>query len=247
MRIVPVLDLLDGLVVRGVAGRRDEYRPVASILTGTPTPHAVARAFRERLGLDTLYVADLDAILHDRPNVLLYRELIGDGFELLVDAGVRDAERIRAVLDAGAAAAVVGLETLPDAALLEQAIADHGAERIIFSLDLASGRPLGATSAWRTDDAFEIAADAFARGVRRMIVLDLAAVGVGAGVPTIPLCRRLRDAFPELRLITGGGIRGPADLEELAPLGLEGVLVASALHDGRLTRTHAALQTINPR
>ena len=32
---------------------------------------------------------------------------------------------------------------------------------------------------------------------------------------------------------TGGGIRGPDDLHELAPLELEGVLVASAFHDGR--------------
>ena len=237
MRILPVLDLLSGIVVRGVAGRRAEYRPVESVLTDTPTAGAVARAFRERLGLDTLYIADLDAILHDRPNPSLYRELFREGFKLLVDAGVRDASRARAVLDT-AAAAVIGLETLPDVTVLEQLTQDLGADRILFSLDLADGRPLGDTTSWRSDDPFEMALEAHERGIRRIIVLDLAAVGVGAGVPTVALCRRLHAAVPDLRLITGGGVRGPADVQQLAPLGLDGVLVASALHDGRLAREH---------
>jgi phosphoribosylformimino-5-aminoimidazole carboxamide ribotide isomerase len=69
-----------------------------------------------------------------------------------------------------------------------------------------------------------------------MIVLDLAQVGVGAGVATGNLCRQLRQRFAGLRLITGGGVRHEEDLTELAALGIDGVLVASALHDGRLMR-----------
>ena len=233
MLILPVLDLLDGVVVRGVAGRRAEYRPVESVLCETPAARDVARAFRERLGLTTLYVADLDAILHDRPNFELYRLLARDGCELLIDAGVRNIERIQTVLDSGAAAAVIALETLPGPDLLEQAVGRFGAGRVIFSLDLLHGRPLGRDSMWASADPVEIAASAAARGVRRLIVLDLAAVGMDGGVSTLGLCREMRNRCPELRLITGGGIRGPDDLHELAPLGLEGVLVASAFHDGR--------------
>ena len=233
MLILPVLDLLDGVVVRGVAGRRAEYRPVESVLCRTAAAPDVARAFRERLGLTTLYVADLDAILHDRPNVELYRQLAGDSCELVIDAGARDIEHIQAVLDSGAAAAVIGLETLPDPILLDQAVERFGSERILFSLDLMDGRPLARDGMWASADPVEIAARAAASGVRRVIVLDLAAVGVNGGVSTRGLCRELRDRCPELRLITGGGIRGPDDLRDLAPLGLEGVLVASAFHDGR--------------
>src|SRR5579872_5647704 len=47
MRIVPVLDLLGGVVVRGVGGRRREYRPVVSRLTPSCDPLDVARAFAD--------------------------------------------------------------------------------------------------------------------------------------------------------------------------------------------------------
>jgi len=82
LQILPVLDLLNGIVVRGVGGRRDEYRPVKSVLTDSAKPLDVARAFRDRLELTTLYVADLDGILHQQPNETVFRQLATDGFEL---------------------------------------------------------------------------------------------------------------------------------------------------------------------
>jgi phosphoribosylformimino-5-aminoimidazole carboxamide ribotide isomerase len=68
-----------------------------------------------------------------------------------------------------------------------------------------------------------------------MIVLDLAGVGVGRGVPTHTLCRQLLEDFPRLELMTGGGVRNADDLARLQTLGVGGVLIASALHDGSLT------------
>jgi hypothetical protein len=44
MRILPVLDLMNGVVVRGVGGRRSEYRPVASRLAVSADPADVAAA-----------------------------------------------------------------------------------------------------------------------------------------------------------------------------------------------------------
>ena len=71
---------------------------------------------------------------------------------------------------------------------------------------------------------------------QRLEVVDLAGVGVGQGVPTLDLCRRLRAAYPKLELISGGGVRGVDDLKALRDAGCDAALVASALHDGRLTR-----------
>src|SRR5262245_27511643 len=98
MDILPVLDLLNGIVVRGVAGKREEYRPIESRLVDSADVLPVARAFREQLGLTRIYLADLDAILHQHPNPDLYRELAEDGFELLVDAGLRNVESAESVL-----------------------------------------------------------------------------------------------------------------------------------------------------
>ena len=103
------------------------------------------------------------------------------------------------------------------------------AVRVVFSLDLQHGIPLGSPD-WGPDPA-EIAAEVIRCGVAQLIVLDLAGVGTGTGVPTIPLCRTLRARHgPDVQIITGGGVRDQADLNELEGAGVDGVLVASILH-----------------
>src|SRR5689334_16113818 len=111
MQIIPVIDLLGGAVVRGVRGRREEYRPIQSRLVQSSEPLAVARAFREQLGLNRLYLADLDAIVHQQPNREAYRALAAEDFRFLIDAGLRDPEAAEVVFADGAAQVVAGLET----------------------------------------------------------------------------------------------------------------------------------------
>jgi phosphoribosylformimino-5-aminoimidazole carboxamide ribotide isomerase len=243
MRVIPVIDLMRGQVVRGVAGRRDEYRPIHSRLAADAHVRSVGRALAEA-GFRQTYLADLDAIAGARPAWHAYAELMACGLELLVDAGVSDgsaARRLAAFHAEGRplAAIVVGLESLPDWGTLAQGVADVGAARLVFSLDLKAGAPL-VSDAWCALDPMAIAALAWRAGVRRMIVLDLSAVGVGRGVPTLPLLRGLRCFEPGLELIAGGGVRGPDDLRALQAAGCDAALVSSALHDGRLSAQKCA-------
>lgn len=242
MQIIPVLDILDGVVVRGVAGRRDEYQPVQSELADSADPLAVARGFRERLGLTRLYLADLDGIVRGAPNRELWRALADDGFELLVDSGVRTVADAEAIYDSGAKAAIVALETSPPRQLIAELCSDFGPPRVVFSLDLKHDRPLGTLDEWRDPDPFDIAVEVVSLGVEQMIVLDLAWVGTGAGLATEGLCRRLIQRFTQLQVITGGGIRGPGDLPMVQATGIHGLLLASALHNGRIDR--AALESL---
>jgi phosphoribosylformimino-5-aminoimidazole carboxamide ribotide isomerase len=233
MRILPVLDVQGGRVVRGVGGRRQEYRPVVSRLTPSCRPVDVAEAFRDHFGLSELYVADLDAIGGAAPELALYAALRSRDFRLWVDAGVRTAATAGPVAAAGVEGVVAGLETLAGPEVLAELCRDLG-ERVVFSLDLRDGVPLGDVSGWGCADAPSLAARAVAAGVRRLIVLDLARVGEGGGTGTEDLCRRLAGTYPGVDVIAGGGVRGLADLERLRQCGAAGVLVASALHDGRL-------------
>ena len=235
MRIVSVLDVLSGVVVHGVGGRRQEYRPIQSRLTTLQDPLSVALAFRENLKLSDLYVADLDGIMDQRPSLTTVRRLADAKFVTMVDAGLRDLALARELLNAGAGAVVAGSETLPDPKLLDELCAEIGPERIVFSLDMKAGRLLGDLPQWALAEPYEIAAEAIRRGIRRLIVLDLAQVGAGRGTSTAALCRQLLKAFPEVELITGGGIRGTSDVLALHDAGVAAVLVASALHDGSLS------------
>lgn len=228
MRIVPVLDVKGGVVVRGVAGRRHEYRPIISQLTNSCQPVDVARAFLDHFGLCEFYLADLDAIAGQPAAFDTYRALQALGCRLWVDAGIRQAAQAAPLLAAGVARIVLGLETIAGPHVLQEL----RGQPVIFSLDLKEGVPLGDTSHWRSAEPSDIAAEAVAAGASSVIVLDLARVGVGQGTGTEDLCRALAARFPQLEIIAGGGVRGPDDLHRLQGAGVHGVLVASAIHDG---------------
>lgn len=236
MFILPVLDLLHGVVVRGVAGQRETYRPVDSQICSSADPLAVAAAFREHFGLDRLYVADLDAILHRKPNFDTYRRLSAAGFSLLVDAGIRTVDAALAVLDAGSESVIAGLESTPSPEFLGDLVRSCGPERVVFSLDLHSGQPLIGGNGWQGMSALNIGEAAVAQGIQRLIVLDLAQVGVANGLSTLELCTQIRARSPSVDLITGGGVRDVDDLETLAKSPVDGILIASALHNGKLSR-----------
>jgi phosphoribosylformimino-5-aminoimidazole carboxamide ribotide isomerase len=235
MRIIPVLDLLGSQVVRGVAGQRDQYRPVQSRLVEGSDSLSVARAIRTEFGLSQLYVADLDAILHGRPNVSILKSLHCDGFSLLVDAGLRRCPEAVPIFDTGVDQVVAGLETLEGPRELAGLISQHGPSRIVFSLDLRDGQTLSNGSAWPAGDAFEVARSAIDTGCTQLIVLDIARIGTGGGVSTLTLCDTIRRTFTGVTVITGGGVRGVEDLRKLEREGIDGVLIASALHDGSIT------------
>jgi phosphoribosylformimino-5-aminoimidazole carboxamide ribotide isomerase len=220
---------MNGVVVRGIAGRRSEYRPIVSQLTTSTEPVQVARALIEACHPRELYVADLDAIQGDRPSVQMYREILGLGVDLWVDAGIRCAESARRISDAGCHV-VAGLETVPNPEVLREIVSVIGPTRVVFSLDLQNGAPM---RGWGVN-ALSVAAMAVDCGVQLLIVLDLARVGVGRGAGTEDLCREIASRFSRLEVIAGGGVSGVEDLNRLAAGGVRGVLVASALHDKRL-------------
>ena len=234
MRIIPVLDLKAGQVVHGIAGRRQEYRPIVSRLTASCHPVDVAKAFLEHFGFAELYLADLDAIEGAPPALPSYAAILSLGVHLWVDAGIRDAAMARPLAVSGVDSVVIGLETVTGPDELARICADLGRQRTVFSLDLKGGQPLGDSSKWNGSEAWSIAVQAIGIGVSRLIVLDLARVGMNSGVGTEELCKSLRSAFPQIEIVAGGGVRNIADLLRLKRLGVRAALVASALHDGRI-------------
>jgi phosphoribosylformimino-5-aminoimidazole carboxamide ribotide isomerase len=228
MRVVGVIDLKDGTAVHAVRGERERYRPVSGVIGGEDGDAlALARGFRA-LGLDELYVADLDAITGHGDNAALLAALAPEA-RLMVDAGVSEPGRARAVLDSGAQRVIVGTETLPGPAALDDLLAALPDGAVTLSVDLRDRRLLSPDA----ELAHLPAIDALSRlpRVREVIVLDLARVGSGAG-PDVGLIAELHDAFPQLELLAGGGVSDVDDLRALAGAGAAGALVATALHRG---------------
>jgi len=240
MRVIPVIDLMRGQVVRGVAGNRSDYRPIESRIASNAEPATIARSLVERFSFSIVYVADLDAIQGGSPSLHAWEEISRAGLLLWIDAGLGD-PAASLVLSEGLhsskieAQLIIGLESLRDPN-------DDGWKRalaqspdLIFCLDLKSSVPIHRIDAWRDCSALEIARSAHALGFSQMIVLDLADVGIGQGTRTLALCRKLAHELPSVNIIAGGGVRGLDDLHAMASAGCSGALVASALHDGRLS------------
>ena len=233
--ILPVLDVLEGNVVRGIAGQRVNYQPIVSRLVAGHRPLDVARAIRDSFGLERFYLADLNGIIHQRPQFDLYRALMADGFELLIDLGLQDSRAVDSMRELGLNKFIVALESCQSPDRLAE-MSDMASE-ITFSLDLFEGTPrYHACEIGWSDKPVQIVDQAVEAGATSILVLDLADVGTGTGVSTDNLCRSIRDTFPNLQIIAGGGIRGPDDVHRLHAIGVTSVLVASALHDRRLSR-----------
>jgi phosphoribosylformimino-5-aminoimidazole carboxamide ribotide isomerase len=238
MRVVPVLDLKGGVAVHAVRGERHAYAPVRSVLSSSADPIALARAFRERLGCDACYVADLDAIAGTGDHGAIVQAIARLGLSVWLDAGVATADDARRAASRGAARVIVGTETLRaarDLPAMVEAVrgAGQGRAHCMLSLDHRDGRLLGGSPAVAGTEATELAAAAWATGIRAFIVLDLARVGARAGPETEP-ARRLRARLPDAEIVLGGGVRGRDDLRALASAGYHAALVGTALHTGVL-------------
>ena len=224
------------------AGDRRRYGAVESVLAprGNGDPVGLARAFREILGAEACYVADLDAIEGGAVQRAVLRELAAPdtGFAgpLLVDAGTHRPGPTLEVLSCGASEIVVGLETLHAFSDLADIVDLVGPSRVVFSLDLRLGSPVlhpSLRDARGAADAVGLAGQAVDAGIRTLVVLDIGRVGTGCGAD-LGLLDGLRRRFPGQRLLAGGGVLTRRDLERMRDAGCDGVLVASAIHAGRI-------------
>jgi phosphoribosylformimino-5-aminoimidazole carboxamide ribotide isomerase len=238
-RVIPVIDLKGGMAVHAVGSRRDQYRPLRSIWQASVSPIELAAALRDGLGIDGLYLADLDAIEGRPPAFETLERLAAERLHLWLDAGVRGPLTLEPLLNLAPdrVQIVVGLESVAGPATLAEIMRRVGPDRAIFSLDLDEGRPRIASGAsWSSDEPLEIASQAVGLGVRRLILLDLARVGTDGGIGTEDLLIQLRARHPAVSVCVGGGIRGIDDVLRMKERGASAVLVGSAIHAGRIGR-----------
>jgi phosphoribosylformimino-5-aminoimidazole carboxamide ribotide isomerase len=228
--VVPVVDVLGGVAVRGQGGRRQEYAPLTSRLFAGCDPVIAARRLLEVTGSPQVYVADLDAIVHRQANHALYPRLRECGGWLVLDAGLRTLAELLE-FEAAADVLVVASETWQHAGDWPTAIERVGRSRLLLSIDLQGGKLLGeGAKRWSTVEQLLIAA--VAAGFTRVLLLDLADVGMQAGVRTVPLLRQSQQRWPHVEWWAGGGVRGREDVAALHAAGATQVLVASVLHAG---------------
>ena len=237
MEIIPAIDIRGGKCVQLVQG---DY--ARETVYGVD-PLAMAQHW-EGQGARRLHIVDLDAAREGRPvNDAVIRRIVSEiDIPVQVAGGVRDHDAIHRWAEAGADRIVIGTLAIEKPAEVERAMVKHG-DRIAIAVDARGGK--AAVQGWlQTSETTveEFVRGMAAAGVRHFIYTDISRDGT-LGHPdfdTLPeIVALVRGAVPAegdapAPLVYSGGVTAVEDVEALAQHDLEGVIVGTALYDGRI-------------
>ena len=229
MLIVPAVDLKAGRCVRLLQGRAD----AETIFSDDPV--ATARRW-ESEGAPRLHLVDLDGAFGGGPaQTAIVRDIARSiSIPVEVGGGLRSAEHVEAVLDAGARWAIVGTRAALDPVFLGD-VCRRFADRIIVGVDASDGRV--AVEGWTRVldlEAVALARDAAAAGACTIIYTDISRDGTQSG-PNVWSTEAVARAAG-IPVFASGGVGSLDDIRQLAGIpGVEGVVVGRALYTGALT------------
>lgn len=233
LKVIPVIDVLNEIVVHAVKGQRKEYKPLKSILVESVNPVEVAETFKN-LGFNQMYLADLDSIITCSSNFEMFRAINDrSGLKLMVDAGVTSLERAKLLIEKGVSKVIIGTETLQRQRFVQEAVEVLGYDNVVVSLDLRGKIPVVKPGFDGFTDPVCLLKTFKDMGLKEAIILELTRVGSGEGVD-FDFVKKVKDETG-INIYIGGGVRDIRDLVELNRLGFAGALVATALHNGRIT------------
>lgn len=232
MTILPAIDIKGEKCVRlrqGLASEETVY---------SADPAAQARDWRAQGG-EELHVVDLDGAFSGEPRHAAAIRAVIEAFggPVEVGGGLRTMRAVEAVLEAGAARAIIGSAALENPGFAAEAVKEFGS-RISVGIDARNGfvqtRGWTETSAVPAIDLARRMRDA---GAAALVYTDTATDGMLCGpnlVQTVAVC----DAVPEMAVTASGGVSSAADVRALAALGranLRAAIVGKALYDGAVT------------
>ena len=232
MEVIPVIDLKGGVVVRARHGDRASYRPIETPLSPTSDPLDVVAGLLSVHPFRTLYIADLDAIERlDDAGTAINR--IAEKFprlSLWVDNGCSGRAAAEDFLRRfPSASLVLGSESQRDERLV---VAFRENRSIILSLDFRGEQFLGPPALLNAPSFWPA----------RLTVMTLAKVGSGAG-PDFERYASIKERAAGRAVFLAGGLRDRDDLASVKASGAAGILVASAIHDGRIVSADLATPT----
>jgi phosphoribosylformimino-5-aminoimidazole carboxamide ribotide isomerase len=234
--IYPAIDLRYGRVVRLQQGDPNQQ----TIFSDDPV--AMAEKWITT-GVEWLHVVNLDGALDEAgaANWELLPRLIALGVKVQFGGGVRTLDDIERVLEIGAARVILGTAAIEKPALVGQAVAHFGADRVAAGIDIRDGRVQ--THGWLKDtelSSAELGKKMRALGVQVAIYTDINRDGIFAGV-NAAAAAELAQATG-LRIIASGGVASLDDIrlcQNLADKGVVGVIMGRAIYDGRINLQEA--------
>jgi len=220
MKIIPVIDLKNGLAVHAKQGNRESYQAINSPLSASADAFQLLNAFLKLYPFDTFYIADLDALMGNNHQSNLIDQIASHYPDKLfwVDNGYQTEQFLW--VKPKNWVSVLGSESLTNHNLIKL---KNWHKKFILSLDFSAQGKLGATQLFTEADYWP----------EKVIIMSLAQVGSHQGADFATL-KTYCQQYPHQQFIAAGGVRHHTDLFNLQQLGIQSVLVASALHSGKI-------------
>lgn len=240
--VYPAIDVLDGRVVRLHKGDYDKETHYAD------DPVAVADGYA-RAGARWMHLVDLDAARAGGYTLTgeLERIVERTGLNVQTGGGVRTADDVQRLLDAGAARVVVGSVAVRQPEEVVTWLERFGPDRIAVALDTkaaADGTWVLPISGWTSvaEKDLPTMLHTYAEaGLTHLLCTDIGRDGTLSG-PNVNLYTFLTHAVPDMRIQASGGMRHVHDLRSCRKVGCAGAVLGKALFEGRLTVTDAVAE-----
>jgi phosphoribosylformimino-5-aminoimidazole carboxamide ribotide isomerase len=224
MLIIPVLDISRGLVVHAKKGEREHYKAISSIISPTPEPIIVIKAFLKLYPFKIIYIADLDAIQGSQSQSTLINSIalqFGQ-CEFWVDAGLKVINNCKAEYTAQKIKMVLGSENKLPRKILSGLLSRN--QDILLSLDFSENGLI----------ENDYLLDEVALWTPKIIVMMLHRVGSTEGID-YPCLDKVLAMAKKNEIYSAGGAQNCKDLIKLGSIGIKGVLLATSLHNGSIT------------
>ena len=240
MRIIPAIDLKDGVCVRLLKG---DFEKTTEYSTN---PAEIGRRF-SRLAVNDLHIVDLDgARTGTQQNHSIVAEIIAHtGLTVQLGGGIRERDDVVRWLQAGVTRCVVGSVAINEPETVQQWLREFGVDAIVLALDIKlneSGAPMLTTQGWTENSGISLwdCIDGYRDvGVRHVLCTDVARDGAMTG-PNFELYGDILARYPGLELQASGGVRSIEDLHKLRDLGVPAAITGRALLDGKITASEVA-------
>lgn len=233
MQLYPAIDLLDGRVVRLTRGDFDAVTDYGS------DPGAIAVGYAAA-GADWLHVVDLSGARDgQRRQTDAIRSLANSGLNLQVGGGVRSAEDIESLFNAGARRVIIGSLAVTAPEAMTEWITEFGGHRLVAAFDIRiQGDVIWPVVSGWTKLGNEPLAALMERysgsGLEHALVTDVSRDGALEG-PNSSLYSELAALWPDIRWQASGGVASLDDVRTLASTGADGAIIGKALFEARFT------------
>jgi phosphoribosylformimino-5-aminoimidazole carboxamide ribotide isomerase len=232
MKVIPAIDVMGGKTVQLIGGKPGTERFSIEDVTG------IARRWQDE-GAEMIHIIDLDSAMGVGSNEELIENIIGAlSIPVQVGGGIRAAEKVHRLFEIGCERVIIGTRAIQERSFVED-MSQQYSDGIVVALDSAGDKVL--IKGWQESsgkDIYKVAKDLDTLPLWGFLYTNVDVEGRLEGINPAPIEKLIRATNKPV--IVSGGVTTHNDLTTLQRMGVDSVVVGTAIYTGRIHFKRAA-------